>query len=99
MKYINANSVLPEKVIKTIQEYIDGECLYIPRKEGRQKAWGEKSGARANLRKRNREIFIKYGNGSNVKSLTQKYFLSEQSIRRIISQEKKQLSNSIHNHL
>lgn len=29
MKYVNAQNVLPEELIKTIQEYMDGEFLYI----------------------------------------------------------------------
>lgn len=33
MKYIKAQDVLPEEIVKIIQEYIDGEYLYIPRKK------------------------------------------------------------------
>lgn len=89
MKYIKAQKVLPEEIIKIIQKYVDGEFIYIPRKDGRQKAWGENSGARKSLEERNRQIYLKYREGSSVDDLSGEYFLSEQSIRRIISQEKK----------
>ena len=44
MKYIKALDVLPEEIIKIIQEYIDGEYLYVPRKDENHKSWGENSG-------------------------------------------------------
>jgi len=31
MAYIKAQSVLPEEIINLIQQYVDGECLYILR--------------------------------------------------------------------
>ena len=30
MKYINANVILPEKLIEEIQKYIQGKYIYIP---------------------------------------------------------------------
>lgn len=89
MKYVKAQNVLPEEVIKTIQKYIDGEFIYIPRRDGSQKAWGEKSGARDSLRERNTLIYEKYTAGADVQELCGEFYLSEQSIRRIISQERK----------
>lgn len=44
MGYVKAQDVLPEEVLKLLQDYVDESYLYIPRKEGKQKAWGEKSG-------------------------------------------------------
>lgn len=41
MRYVKAQDVLPEEVIKIIQEYLDGEYLYVPRKSGNHKAWKE----------------------------------------------------------
>ena len=99
MKYIKAQKVLPEEVIRIIQQYIDGEFVYIPRKDGKQKAWGEKSGAKDSLKERNKQIFTKYKNGATVADLSRDCYLSEQSIRRIISQEKVCFSNSLHSHL
>lgn len=96
MKYLKAQSVLPNEIIIKIQEFIDGEFIYIPRKDGQQRAWGEKSGTKINLQKRNREIYREYINGTSVNDLINKYYLSEQSIRRIISREKIQCSTSVH---
>lgn len=92
MKYVKANNVLPEEMIKAIQEYIDGEFLYIPRKEGKEKAWGEKNGTKDMLENRNSDIFKRYNQGINVKKLAGMYYLSEQSIRRIISEKKRTCS-------
>lgn len=89
MKYIKANDVLPEEIIKIIQEYIDGEYLYVPRKNGNHKAWGENSGIKKVLKNRNTEIYKKYLEGTTINQLTQEFYLSEKSIRRIISEERK----------
>ncbi len=99
MRYLNAQKVLPEELIKTIQEYIDGEFLYIPRKNGNEVAWGEKSGAKSILNERNNRILSSYKAGASMTELEQNYYLSEQSLRRIINQKKKLLSKSLHNHL
>ncbi len=85
MKYRKAQNILPDKLIELIQEYVDGDYLYIPRKDGKRKTWGEKSGTRALLKSRNLEIYQKYLDGKTAEELSMEYFLSEQSIRRIIS--------------
>ena len=43
MKYKKASDILPIEIIEKIQEYIDGDFLYIPRKDINRKKWGEKS--------------------------------------------------------
>ena len=92
MKYINAQDVLPEELLKKLQEYADGQYLYIPRKEANHKAWGETSGIKRYLKIRNNEIYEKYINGTTVYELTQTYYLSEKSIRRIIGEQKRLIS-------
>jgi len=89
MKYSNAYKVLPSDIVKVIQEYVDGEYLYIPRKEEEQKKWGEQSGSRDTLKKRNAQIYLKYIKGAEILELAQQYYLSDKSIRRIIGQQKK----------
>ncbi|WP_105617013.1 CD3324 family protein [Vallitalea okinawensis] len=84
MGYVKAQDVLPEEIIRLIQDYVDGECLYIPRKSVNKKSWGEASGARSMLNKRNIEICTEFLKGSSIKELTQKYYLSEKSVQRII---------------
>lgn len=84
MKYEKAQDILPKEIISIIQEYMDGGYLYIPRKAGNKKSWGENSGVLTQLDIRNKEIFNRYKGGSSVKELAKSYFLSEASIRRII---------------
>lgn len=88
MRYEKAQNILPEDVIELIQQYIEGGYLYIPTKCENKKAWGENSGAKDSLKKRNIEIFNRYNEGASIKELTQEYYLTEHSIRRIIRQEK-----------
>ena len=53
MKYVNAKDILPENILKQLQTYAAGTLLYVPT-EGEEKSWGEVSGYRAYLLKRNR---------------------------------------------
>jgi len=84
MKYQNANAILPEHLLLQIQEYVQGKYLYIPAPEESRKGWGENSGARESLCKRNEEIYYKYKQGLNINELSEKYFLSIHSIKKII---------------
>ncbi len=88
MRHVKAENILPDYIIQIIQEYIDGEYIYIPRKNGNEKAWGEKNGTRKRLEYRNNNIYNKYLGGSKVKELAREYYLSENSIRRIIRKER-----------
>ncbi|MCC3868892.1 CD3324 family protein [Terrisporobacter mayombei] len=89
MKYENANDILPLHIIEMLQEYVDGKYLYIPRKENNKKSWGEESGFRQELNNRNRKIIEEYNNGKTVKEISQNYYLTEHSIRRIIRDNNK----------
>ena len=40
MSYIKAGDVLPKELVDKIQDYIDGEYIYVPRKETNRKGWG-----------------------------------------------------------
>lgn len=84
MRYEKAQNILLEEILKIIQEYIDGEYLYIPRKDENKKTWGENSGALKELDIRNRKIMCKYKEGTSVKELSGTFYLSEASIRRIL---------------
>ncbi len=89
MKYAKANDVLPQEIIEIIQKYVDGKYIYIPRKNENHKSWGEKSGIKKTLNVRNRDIYEKYLKGISINELATEYFLSDKSIRRILSQQKK----------
>ena len=40
VSYIKAEEILPEELIRQIQEYADGVYIYIPRKPGTRHKWG-----------------------------------------------------------
>lgn len=84
MGYINAEKILPQEIIELIQRYVDGENIYIPKKTDNRSKWGEKNNTRQELDDRNNRIFGDYLNGMNTKYLSDKYYLSEKSIQRII---------------
>lgn len=88
MAYIKAGDVLPSEIIKLIQEYIDGDCIYIPRKFENEKSWGKKNGTRKFLQTRDSEIYNMYLKGATINQLVDIYFLSDKSIRRIVHKEK-----------
>lgn len=84
MSYMKAEDVLPEELIRKIQQYVDGTYLYIPRKPGNRRTWGQESQYRMELQQRNRNICLDRNQGLSVTELCGKYHLSEQSIRRIL---------------
>lgn len=84
MSYIKAVDVLPDRLISEIQQYVDGQMLYIPRKCKEHSGWGEKSGTREKLAKRNLEICDGYLSGKSICDLSKEYYLSEKSIQRIV---------------
>lgn len=88
MKYEKALDILPEHVVKTIQQYIDGSYIYIPRKSENRRSWGEQTGVKKDLDIRNRSILKSYLHGDSIRTLSERYYLTEQSIRRIIRAER-----------
>jgi Mor family transcriptional regulator len=84
MSYKNGKDVLPPSLLRQLQEYIEGEIVYIPKKERKRAGWGENNGARLLIERRNMEIYRQYRNGSSMIELIQSYHLSEDSIRKII---------------
>ena len=90
MGYKKATHVLPHDLLLKVQEYIDGEFLYIPRISDNKKSWGETTSTRQELQDRNHRIYNDYLAGKRMDSLAEKYFLSLKSIQRIIGQLKKE---------
>jgi Mor family transcriptional regulator len=84
VSYIRADAILPEELIRQIQTYADGVYIYIPRKPGTRHKWGQETGYKAELNARNDRIRREYAAGANVRALSQRYHLSEKSIRRIL---------------
>lgn len=84
MSYVNADNVLPKYLVEEIQRYVDGQLLYIPRKNENSLSWGEKSGTREKLAERNRAIACRYYSGETIAKLSEMYYLSEKRIHGII---------------
>lgn len=86
MSYVKAADVLPQELIDLIQTYIDGEYIYVPRKERNRKAWGAKTGSKEATHARNLEIYRAYTGGLSISGLSERYYLSPKSIQKIIAQ-------------
>ncbi|ANA82085.1 hypothetical protein PVOR_13804 [Paenibacillus vortex V453] len=84
MKYINADIILPEELLKEVQKYVQGGMVYIPKPEGLRKKWGENSGSRVYLKTRNLEIRQKFASGTTIDELSSQFCLSCDSIKKIV---------------
>ena len=89
MQYKNGVVVLPPKLLKQVQEYVNGEVIYIPCKKSVKVKWGEHSGAKAMLSERNRKIYEESRTGQSIATLSEQFYLSEDRIRRILADQKK----------
>ncbi len=81
MKYINAAEILPEKLLKEIQTYMDGGVLYIP-KSSAKKGWGSVSGSRKFYQKRNKEIQFLFEDGYSIETLSKQYGLAHSTLKK-----------------
>lgn len=88
MSYKNAEHILPKELLERVQEYADGECLYIPRREETKLRWGTTTPTKKLLEIRNRAIYEDYQQGMTTHMLADKYYLSVKSIQRIIQKQK-----------
>ena len=87
MKYMNANEILPVRLVEELQEYIQAGYIYIPAKAGQHKSWGELTGCRKELEKRNKKIILEYKQGTSMEELADYYHLSVYAIKKIIYQK------------
>ncbi|WP_416827959.1 CD3324 family protein [Ectobacillus polymachus] len=88
MKYVKATTVLPETLIAEIQKYVQGETIYIPKPERTHHKWGTCSGSRKILDDRNIAIKQAFKNGKNLNQLAEGYFLSVETIKKIVYAKK-----------
>ena len=89
MSYKRAIHILPNDLLERIQEYVEGEFIYIPRKSGNKKEWGTNTSTRKEIQQRNRQIYEDYLAGNSLQELSNQYFLSLKSMQRIIREQKK----------
>ena len=93
MRYKNATQHLPKELLEQVQQYADGEFLYIPRIKGAKKEWGARTTTRRELMARNERIYKEYLAGERPDTLSRRYFLSLKSIQRIIASQKRSMSD------
>lgn len=90
MSYVNATHLLPEAILELIQDYVQGETIYIPKKAEEKKSWGDNTTTKAEMQNRNQEIYERYCSGASSKELATEFFLSIKSIQRIVLNIKKE---------
>lgn len=83
MDYRKGTDVLPARLVKEIQEYVEGTTLYIPKKSGKA-GWGSLSGARCEIDRRNKEMARLFAQGTRIKELADRFHLSEDTVRKIV---------------
>ena len=88
MIYKNGKEILPADLLAELQNYVQGELIYIPKKEADRAGWGEVNGTRSSIRMRNHEIFSLYRDGLPVAEIIKRFHLSEDSVRKIIHHSK-----------
>lgn len=91
VKYENGKDIFPEELLKQIQKYVSGKLVYIPQ-DGSKREWGESSGYKQYLAERNRDIKAKFHAGAGIEQLADAYYLSIESIKKIVYSKKEVIS-------
>lgn len=84
MKYRNAGEILPRDLLSKLQQYAEGELVYIPRRMPEKAGWGTQNGSRERYTQRNTELAQCFRSGLTVEELSRRYFLSRDSVKKII---------------
>lgn len=93
MSYRSAAQILPADLLEQVQKYTDGEYVYIPRLPARKRPWGSVTAAKQDYDARNRAVYDEHLSGCSSKELSEKYFLSEKSIQRIVRRMKREAAD------
>ena len=88
MSYFRADEILPQDLLEAVQQYAEGQLLYIPRRV--KQGWGSATSAKAFFSERNKEIYDAYRNGVCTIELARRFSLSVKSVQRIVREMKKQ---------
>ncbi|WFR55532.1 CD3324 family protein [Anaerocolumna sp. AGMB13025] len=87
MNYKKGADVLPDRLLKEIQEYVEGCLVYIP-KSTNKAGWGILSGTRQFIDKRNKNIKLLFEQGESIRNLSEQFHLGEDTIRKIVYKKK-----------
>ena len=88
MSNLSVDKLLPEKLLLEIQQYVQGRTIYIPKPKTCRKKWGECTGIKDEIIKRNDEILSAFLAGGTVYELAEIYSLSTDSIKKIVYRKK-----------
>lgn len=88
MSVQNPIDLLPAELLEQLQEYVEGRVIYIPKKPSSKMHWGEKTDTKKVLAFRNSQICSDFRDGLDIRQLSEKYFLAEKSVQRILRQGK-----------
>ncbi len=83
MNYKKGVDVLPARLLKEIQEYVEGSLVYIPKRSSKA-GWGYVSGAREAIDKRNNKIRNMFNHGETIEALADRFHLGEDTIKKIV---------------
>lgn len=85
----NSNiDILPKELLFEVQKYIQGKSVYIPKRQENHKKWGDTTQSKDITSGRNDEIRSDFRNGSTIGKLSKQYFLSAESIKKIVYAKK-----------
>ncbi|MDP5276777.1 CD3324 family protein [Chengkuizengella axinellae] len=84
MKSVKANEILPDELLIELQKYVQGETLYIPKAKKNYRKWGSLSGGRKAIDERNASLKSKFNLGQTIDQLADEYFLSTETIKKIV---------------
>jgi len=84
VQYVNAEVILPDNLVEEIQKYIQGGYLYIPCQPQGRKRYRENN----YIKNRNENIRNRYKNGDKIKDLAEEFYLSIDSIKKIVYTKK-----------
>ncbi|MDR7857416.1 CD3324 family protein [Tissierella sp.] len=83
MSYKKAAEILPPRLLEEVQKYVDGGLIYIP-KSGDRVGWGELTGSKDAIEKRNKEIIKLFQYGTKISKISEDYYLSLETVRKIV---------------
>lgn len=90
--YRNAEGILPKHLLQEIQKYVEGQEIYIPKRDQARLGWGESNGTRAALAERNQSILLAYEDGYSIDRLMAEYHLGYDSIRKILQKARREIA-------
>ncbi|MGX1264464.1 Mor family transcriptional regulator [Rossellomorea marisflavi] len=75
---------IPDSLMRELQNYVQGQSIYIPKRKEEYDAWGSKSGGREALKRRNKSILEAFSGGESIASISERYYLSMETIKKIV---------------